>query len=340
VDAFTFPKAPNFHDWQGQGKGLSSKTEVNQQNQDVADQIYKIAITGNLTALQSLQVTPVGGGAPINLDKHPSQHIRSMYAQCVGTLEAVANPEGAKAKTWDLHTFEGTLDEITQAFPAYHYGVTKKNIDQSKRIGYWLKIGTVLGAEQLFPKQHNVTDQESADAAAQNKGISSIVRTFMKAVKSSGSANEPYRNGDELDHNGNKCRDVIRLAYEEAVAFQEGATIRRQQGVELDMVEKLLALPPGGMFQNLGSMCCSKHPNWNWGGTIDLEIVYAKGAKALYNIGVGSYDNEQEITTLPGQRFMMIESKAKGPKNTPYFKLLMLPPDPAYVANLSKKKAA
>jgi hypothetical protein len=106
------------------------------------------------------------------------------------------------------------------------------------------------------------------------------------------------------------------------------------------MVQKLVGMKPGGIFSNPGSMCCSKAPNWNWGGTIDLEIIYAKGAKGLYNIGVGSYDNEQEITTLPGQRFMMIESKAKGPKGTPFFKLLMLPPDPAYVAGLKQKSAA
>lgn len=342
VQVNDFPKAPNFNDWQGQGKGLSGNASINAQNQEAADKIYAIATAGNLTALKALTYSPIGGAGTESMASHKSQHIQKMFTQCVATLEGIADPNGSHAKTWDLSFFAGDLDEISDAFPSHHYGVTKTNIDQSKRIGYWLHIGEAEGAEALVPQTiHNVTDKESENAKKQNKnGLPAIVRSFMQAVKSSGSANNPYRDGKEIDHSGNKCREVIALAYEHAVEFEEGATIRRQQGVELDMVEKLVSMKPGGIFSNPGSMCCSKAPNWNWGGTIDLEIVYAKGAKALYNIGVGSYDSEQEITTLPGQRFMMIESKAKGPKGTPFFKLLMLPPDPAYVAGLKQKSAA
>lgn len=69
-------------------------------------------------------------------------------------------------------------------------------------------------------------------------------------------------------------------------------------------------------------------------------------------------DNEAEITTLPGTRFMVLDRKIvpnddmygvptftgdhkSGKRAAERFelKLLMLPPDPTYVSNLTKKEA-
>lgn len=341
VEANTFPNIPDFINWNGPGKGLSSNNQINEQNQAAAAKIYATATAGNLVELKAMTVTPVGG-KPTHISNHPSTHITKMYAQCVGTLEEIANPASKQAAAWSFGDYGSSLEEVAELFPAYHYGVTKTNIDQKKRVGYWLHIGKAEGIEEIVPQNtHFVTDKESKAASLANKTMPAIVRQFMESVKDSGSANDPYREGRELDYDGNKCRDVIALAYQHAVPFEEGAIILRQQSEtpeDKGMIQKLLAMAPGDMLQNPGSMCCSKKPGWAWGGAMDLEIIMAKGAKGLYNIGVGGHNSEQEITTLPGQRFMLLEHKEKGPKGTPWFRLLALPPDPAYIENLKSPK--
>lgn len=72
--------------------------------------------------------------------------------------------------------------------------------------------------------------------------------------------------------------------------------------------------------------------------TFGTIVERQKGVKGLYNIGVGHYDSEGEITSLPGQRYMILN---KGKENgKPKFTILVLPPDPDYIANISKKKGA
>jgi hypothetical protein len=83
-------------------------------------------------------------------------------------------------------------------------------------------------------------------------------------------------------------------------------------------------------------MCFSINKVWSgFSGNARLKIIYAIGAKALYNIGVGSYNSEGEITTVPGQRFMLLETDTKS--HPVEFTVLMLPPDETYVANIKPK---
>lgn len=340
-----FPKAPNFNDWQGQGKGLSGNALINSQNQEAADKIYALAIAGNLTALQALQTADVGSTTMKSMANHASQHIRTMYNQCICTLQEIADPVSAKVqKDWGLNEFEGgDLDDLSAACKAYPYGVTKTTVPAGKRLGFWMSIADAPGAEHLAPKAtHNVTAEEKSKGKATIANMPKVLKEFMSDVKDSGVYNQPYRDGKEVDKRGNKCRDVIKAAYEHAAEFKEGAIIRKHIDFhqEPGMRDQLLGKPKGHIFQNPGSMCCSLLPDWNWSGEAELEMVYAKGAKGLYNIGVGYHDNEGEITTLPGQRFVILDSKQNGPKGKPWFKLLMLPPDPTYLDTLYQKGAA
>lgn len=345
VEPGMFPKAPDFFHWPEKGgEPLSSIQAVNEENQKASNQIYALAIAGNLTALQALQTTPVGGSATKSMADHPSKHIRAMFNQCVSTLQTIANPDAKGSKDWGLDEYiTGDLEDLSAACKAYPYGVNKETVPAGKRLGFWMSIADVPGAEHLAPqKTHNVTPEEQAIGKKANEGMPMVLKQFMKDVKSSGTANNPYREGAKTDHHGNNCRDVIKAAYAHAAEFKEGAIIRKDINfkVEPGMMAQLLGKPKGHVFQNPGSMCCSLIADWNWGGEAQLEMVYAKGAKGLYNIGVGAYNHEGEITTLPGQRFVILDSKEKGPKGVPWFKLLMLPPDPTYTDTLFQKGAA
>jgi hypothetical protein len=56
-----------------------------------------------------------------------------------------------------------------------------------------------------------------------------------------------------------------------------------------------------------------------------VEIVYAKGAKAIDSHGSGGYSGEKEISILPNTRFILQSIKKNG--NRYDLRILMLPPD-------------
>jgi hypothetical protein len=95
-------------------------------------------------------------------------------------------------------------------------------------------------------------------------------------------------------------------------------------------------------------MCTSQHETATSGfGKHRVVIHYAEGAKATDTFGSGGFHGEAEITTLPGARFMVLSRKmvddvehgsSKKPKRLE-LEVLMLPPDPTYVENLTKVKA-
>lgn len=344
VDASQLPPKPNFHSWGSTGSPLSSVPSVNDANQAAADEIEAAAKVGNLVAVKALDVHlvdkttgAVSGTVPAG--SHPSQHVKNYYSDVVSFMDIIANP-AAKMKAWAGKTVK-TIAGLSKAFPAHLYGIAVGDVPASHRLGFWVSLGSAKASKLVPTSTHTVTAADEVTGKASVQGMPTKLRQWLAAVKSSGSANTPYRDGEEYDSVGNKTREVLAAAYAHAVEFEAGTVIRKGISLPPAMLAAMHKLPLGHVFQNPGSMCCSKKENWSWHGDADLEIVYAKGAKALWNMGVGSFNSEEEITTLPGQRFMLLEKKTHGAGNYGNtFKLLMLPPDPNYVANIGNKQAS
>lgn len=348
VDPAKIGDVPNFHDWKGSGKGLSSNEAINTANKQACQEIHDYALKGNLVDLKAMKMPVIdkttGAAVMKPAYEHPSQWVREYYDTIVGDLEVIANPAASKEKAWDLEDAED-IRELSDAFPAHLYGVSVAKIPANERLGFWISLGNVSGPETFKPKA--VSDVSSSLKSLVKKsyaGLTDKVKSWLGSVQSAGNNNQPYRDGSETDYQGRNTRDVLEGAYSGALEFPEGTTIRKWITLPADMEKQIAASPEGHVFQNPGSMCCSMSDKWEGGlgsgfGNHLLTIRYAKGAKALPTAGSGAFGQEQEITTLPGQRFMLLgQSKLKD--GSLHLELLMLPPDETYVANIKPKQVA
>ena len=109
---------------------------------------------------------------------------------------------------------------------------------------------------------------------------------------------------------------------------------------EKAMSKALLDVKPGLIFQNTDSMCTSYSKSWGnkprFGDDILMRIRFTKGCKVLPSAGSGNFQREYELTTLPGQRFMVVGVQKGIPENPNgvLLDVIALPPDPGYVAQL------
>lgn len=341
VDASKLPKKLDFMNWKGAGSGLSGTAKINEVNQAAVDQIYASAMAGNFVDFKKLKfhIVNKSTGAVTEgslFGDHPSQHVKDFYSTVMDYMEVVANPAAKKQKNWDVGDYSD-INELSDGFKAHFYGVTVGAVPANQRLGFWISLGQADAAAEFMPAK--VDYISAAGKAAGKNSVQNIpanLKKWMAAVKSSGSANTPYRDGKEIDNQGQSTRDVLVEAYKHSAELEEGTRITKNIDLPGPMMAQMLALAPGHVFQNPGSMCCSINKDWaSFAGNARLKIIYAKGAKALYNIGVGSFNSEGEITTVPGQRFMLLETDKSS--HPPEFTLLMLPPDETYVANIKPK---
>jgi hypothetical protein len=348
VDPSSIPPKVNFSNYYPDGKPLSSKQWKNDANQKVFDELYACAMRGDLEAFKDFKYMAIDPDTGVEVgmkvmsnDGHPNKDISTFYGSCVGMLETIAYPSGKKVSSWITEDAED-VHGLSEAFPGHPFGTTVDKVAHEKRLGFWISLGNVDGPEQFVPgSKANVSQALKDDGKKDYNKMSSTLRSWLGSVQSSGSSNI----GDHAHNTGQSQKKLVQEAYDKATEFPEGTTIRRYLSVDPSMMKLLETAPDGHIFQNPRSMCCSMNPEWEsagseW-GNVHLEMVYAKGAKGLATYGSGSFVNgkndskdEQEITSLPGQRYMII-SKGTTPGGKPKYQLLVLPPDPSYIADLN-----
>lgn len=345
VNVSMLPDKPNFLDWKKSGKGLSATQKVNEVNQAAVDEIEAAALNGNLIAIKTLKIHFVdkktGETKMVPVSEIPSQWVKNYHSDVVLYMDSILNPSAKEAKRWDEKIIT-SIKDLAAKFKPHLYGIGIGHVRANIRLGFWISLGTAAhgGISAVPSKQFTATATDQARGKEAVHDLPSSLKKWMAAVKGSGNNNQPYRDGAEKDYQGQSCRQIVEEAYQHAVEFAEGTVIRKGINMDKKMIQLMHDHPVGHVFQNPGSMCTSLVKDWSWNGDALLEIVYAKGAKALYNIGVGSHNDEGELTTLPGQRFMILEQKKTPSKSHKhYFKLLMLPPDENYVDQVWNKQA-
>lgn len=332
------PKRHDFANWNGPSQPLSSKAHVNEANQKVEDEMLAIAKTGNLTKLKDYKFQPVDKdtgqplGDPKPVSEHPSKHVVQYHSDLVQMLDEIANPPQP------LKIFQesdvNTLDELEMAFPPKKFGTTVGAVHSNEKMGFWVVLGGVHGAEKFMPKKvMNFTQQAVTSAYEKFKEASKLAKHFVHSVQASGSYNDLFRDGKTHDHSGNKLSDVAQAALEFATEQPEGTSLYRWQHMTKDMVDKIMGAPDGTVFQATGPMCTSMSPTaTSHFGPHRITVRYAKGAKAVESFGSGKFAGEKEVTTLPNARFVILkkemvpdEKKAGGKRME--LEVLMLPPD-------------
>lgn len=346
VNPNDLPPYHDFHNWNGPGKGLSSKAHINDANLKAEKDLHDFALKGNLVALKDYHFEAIDKetGASLGMkpiSEHPSQHVKLYHSDLVQYLDAIANPPEP------LRVTEG--NDPAQ-FKAEKLGKTISTVQANKKLGFWVALGKLSKAEPFVKyfvgKEKPVSSAYKTQAKA--KGIDhlpKLARRFINRVQSSGSYNDYFRDGNDSDHEGYSTAAIASAAYSAASPKPAGTTIYRWQNMPESMVKQLLAAEPGLVFQNPGSMCASMSPTGTSGfGQHRMVIHYAEGAMAVDSFASGSFTGEQEITTLMGQRFMLLSSEMSNNlggigKKGLEIHVLMLPPDPDYVADLQQRAA-
>lgn len=331
------PKRHDFANWNGPSQPLSSKAHVNEANQAVENEMLAIAKSGNLTKLKDYKFQPVDKdsgqpvGEPKSISEHPSKHVVQYHSDLMQLLDEIANPPQP------LKIFQesdvNTLDELEMAFPPKKFGTTVSAVHSNEKLGFWVVLGGVHGAEKFIPKKvMNFSTKAIESAYSKFKEASKLAKHFVHSVQSSGSYNDLFRDGKEFDHSGNKLSDVAKAALEFATEQPAGTSVYRWQNMSDDMVKKVMSAPEGSVFQATGPMCTSYSPTATQHfGKHRVHIVYAKGAKAVESFGSGGFANEKEVTTLPNARFVVLKREMvpneKGSGERLELQVLMLPPD-------------
>ncbi len=360
VSADQLPKPHDFQNWKGAGSGLSSKAHVNEANQAAEQALLDTALKGNLIALKDYhfdaldkETGAVVGKKPIS--EHPSNHVKTYWSDLVSTLSFIAYPPEALKKFKAV--VATSITKVSDAFNAAKYGTTTKGVDANSRLAFWIALGSTKPAESLLPPgaslefQSSPTGQpkvttsmaEQAKAAYHALNAGRPVKRFINGIQSSGSYNDNFRDGRMVTADGWDATAMALDAYGYATEKPEGFELYKWISFPGDMGKQMLSAPTGTVFQNPGSMCCSTGPTGTAGfGADRVRIRYAKGAKAVDSFGSGNHPGEKEITTLPGQRFVILKChKVMCPvkkKERIELDVLMLPPDPTYVAELETMK--
>jgi hypothetical protein len=344
VDASKLPGKVDFFNYGATGKPLSSSEHFNKANQATFDSLYAAAMKGDLQAFKDFQYDAVDKATGTSLGKqsigtHPNKDIKAFYQSAIEHMENIAYP-GTKIdySHWFAKSVtHGDPQALAEAVPGHPFGITVNSVPKENRLGFWIKLGHIQSAEEFMPaKSFNVTQEAKKLVSAAYQKMPQTVKSWLGNVQGSGAHNI----GDKEQHFTDYNKKMVQEAYDHAVEFPEGTIIRRWLSMPGDMIPQLQASEPGLVFQNPRSQCCSMNPSWDnsthfGGGSSNgalLEIHYAKGAKGLPTAGSGAYSSEEEITSLPGQRYMLMKSE-KHKSGRPKFTLLALPPDPGYCAN-------
>lgn len=306
----------------------SSKAWVNEQNNKLAQQIQSIFQSGDYVALRNMtyesldkETGNILGSKP--LSEHPAKELNNFYEGCLSVMNDVANPPAPLKQFSVGHAT--SVSQVSAAFPSKKYGTTISKVAANEKIGFWIGLGKIDNPDALMPKKTmDVTNADISKASADYVKMSNGAKAFVKMVQSGGVINA-YRQGKKT-YQGNDLKQVASEALKYAQEKPEGTTVYRWQNMTQDMINKLVQSGPGTVMQCSGPMPTSYSPTaTSHFGQHRVEIVYAKGAKAIDSHGSGGYSSEKEISILPNTRFILQSIKKNG--NRYDLRVLMLPPD-------------
>lgn len=355
VNPADLPKPIDFANLNGPGKGLSSKAHVNAQNTLDSANMIAFAAKGNLTALKNYLYDAVDKETGASLGKksiidHPSSQIKSQWAGLIETLQSISTPAldtlkmpslGAAGSEEEMSELAGTFDPLDRV----------ETVASEHRMGFFMSVSQIDDVHDLvagYKWSHLTTGSKFVkDAKAGFSKLGSAVKAYISGVQSSGWINHVWSQGkatvDASGNGGSYSGGVQSLSakiYADALEIPEGTTLTRgmtDKTAGKSMTQQFLNSTPGLVIQNTDSMCTSYKEGWGWGGDVVLTIRCGKGCKGTPSFASGHFGSEQEITTLPGQRFVVLSVKKSG--SSAHVELFMLPPHESYVEELGKLQA-
>jgi predicted DNA-binding WGR domain protein/ADP-ribose pyrophosphatase YjhB (NUDIX family) len=315
----------------------SSKAWVNESNNKLAAEIAAKFAAGDYLALQTMKYQEVDkdtgkAGGFKHMSEHPAKDLKAYFDASLTVMREVAYPPKPLKVFQAQHA--NSVKAIAAAFPSKPFGTTVDKVASNEKVGFWVALGKVDDISSITPgKTMKVSSADEAKAYSDYQSkITPLAKAFINGIQSSGSYNDLFRDGKKtvpqgFPGAGHTLAEVAQAAAAYAQTKPAGTRITRWQHMSADMVKKLESAGPGTVLQATGSMCCSKSDTATKAfGPHKITIVYADGAKAVDSFGSGNYSGEQEVTTLPNARFVVLKV-GKQTNGNAEVTLLMLPPD-------------
>lgn len=367
VNAADLPPPIDFANFNGPGAGLSSSAKVNEQNTKDSAALIAFAAQGNLKALKDYHYDAINKSTGEFVGKksileHPSKHVKEQWAGLVELLTSIAYPP---VESLDMPALgsASTWGEVSAAASYFPPEDRVETVTAEHRMGFFMKLGAVDGVQELVKSTSwswlTPSSKFVIDMKAGFDKISSAVKAYISEVQASGWINHIWSQGKtEVSASGNGgsySGGVFGLSakiHGDAQEIPEGTQLWRWMADTTaggGMSKQLLDAKPGTVIQNTNSMCCSYSESWGdnpkFGGgsahPVLMRIRCPKGAKGTASFASGSFGKEYEITTLPGARFVVVETKkgVPGNPNGVLLDVVMLPPDDGYLSHLASLEA-
>lgn len=357
IDPAQLPSPLNFSNWENSGKGLSSNDEINKVNSHDSQKLIEFAAKGDLAALKTYEYEEYDKnsgkftGKKIPITEHKSQHIQKQWSALIQMLQSIAYPHVDALEMPSLG-IGSTIEEVAAGAGSFAPDQNVTTIPAEQRLGYFMNLGhiDVDDAKALLNTQEwhwlKSGDSFTDKLKAAYKKAKSATKEYIQGVQSTGYVNHIWSQGKKV-WQGNNIQTLTAGIYEDAVEIPAGAQLWRwmdDDTVGKEMTKQFLAAKPGAIIQNTDSMCASFHEHWgngphftnHDGKEVLMRIRCAKGTLGTPTYGTGSLGSEGEITTMPGQRFVVVDIQKGGPKHPDgvFLDVIALPPDEGYLAQL------
>lgn len=301
-DASRLTDPPDFLNWQGTGKGLSSKPDINQANQNEVKAIRSMAATGNLAALKAY--TP----------KSPSKHVASYLQQVIEDVNLQLNPPPrlSSIKVGGGMTMEQSIKALAKA---------AQPLKNPSQILNKLALYPVLGktdtpAASAPPHilKYNAGLTDSTYAAKSTASFAKLAPVKQAAVRAyTGSAYHDINSAFRAGSPTKQALDADAGIRESAIDLKPGTVLSRKVSMSAAMVEQIKKHGIGKIIQEFGISSTSINPAV-WSGNVHFRMTAGPGVKGLY-VGplsknakgnpISANSPEQEVLLAANQRMLI-----------------------------------
>lgn len=336
---------PNFENWNGSGKGLSSHHFINESNQAAVNAVYDAAKQGDLDTIKQVQapVFDKASGqvkAHVQLEQHPSQHVKAYWSDMVNEVDLQLNPPrlpeiGEIVAGQDL----GEIAALLKPVPS---GGAVAMVPKHQKVGDYILLGKAINVAPVVPKASDAVIGSDAwrkkasehyhAASAESKSAFSLYVTTSGAR----ALNTALRTGNLKTVVADKSvAKHVENFKGLLVDIPEGSTFVRRMGMKgygqkpnekaiKELQQFLMMAEPGTVMQEPGFTSSS----WTGGNKIlgnndiEWEFVAGKGVK-MFPAWLTANKGEGEGLMPPNQRYMIVSSKKDG--KTVRVKAILLP---------------
>ncbi|CDH46952.1 ADP-ribosyltransferase [Candidatus Contendibacter odensensis] len=342
----------DYHHWAGPGKGLSSSEAKNALTNEMANDVYALALTGNRTALKAYD--PAGKSTSSQTTTQINIYKEKLLLEIDNQLHPTTAVGGKMTPLYAEVKSKGagTNPGYAIAMDAQNYppvagaNVGKISPNNKTGVGSYILLGKVNGKsvqdywEQISPWKgtpHGGTSQSTpeldkidfpTDIRKQHevyaKSLKDLDNPGYNAIHAyTGSSfykvNEQLRNGQGFTKLGKEIAVAMNSHVQD---LPEGMAFRRGLDISGDALKALQSLKPGTVIQSPQFESMAR-PGHGFGGNVDLRIMAGQGAKGLYVNSISAHPGEGELLGAYGQRYAIHNVKINNAKTI--VEMILLP---------------